>query len=115
MKTVVVITLLVLGCSAAFGQTYAFALTSASSGPRCDIQFFSVEAPVAVGYDYLGNCIGSAQLASSTFGWKDSVAVGLGLPASGAMYGMADSFFDSFAGYDTGFQEFTMLKTKANS
>jgi hypothetical protein len=115
IKSLVVITLLVLACSAAFGQSFGFGLSSASMGPRCDEEFFTVSAPIAVGYDYLGFCSAPAQLVSSTFGWKVSVPIALGLPASGTMYGMADSFFDSFSGTDTGLQAFTMLKTKASS
>jgi hypothetical protein len=117
IKFVLVLCVVALASCVASGQTFVAGHSSAIFGERCDVEVLFLSPPIASGYDaFLGPCaVTPVTLASSMVGWKGSVPLTLGLPLSGAVYNMADSFFDSFLGVDTQLQVLTMSKTKIST
>jgi hypothetical protein len=93
LKTLAVIALLVLGCGAAFGQSYSFGFLSYSGGLQfCDFEVLNVSAPYAAGtHDMKTSC--GLPLDAVMVGLKTIIP--LGAPVTGGVYALADSTFDA--------------------
>ena len=101
LKSWAVITLLVLGCSAAFGQSLGF-LSYDKKTQYCDYEVLTVKAPFAAGVHNLQGCPGG----SSGNGVMVGVATteltsASGSPVTGKAYAFADNAVE--VGYNGGF------------
>ncbi len=90
----VVLALLVLGCSAAFAQSYSFGFLSYDGSIQyCDYETFTVAAPFAAGTHVLTSC--GLPLNGVTVGLKTFIPGTTGQPVTGTVYALADSTFDA--------------------
>ncbi len=95
LKSFAVITLLVLGCSAAFAQSYAFGFESYTGGLQyCDYELLSVSAPFAAGIHNLTTVCGFPY-DGTMVGTKGTIPSSTGLPVTGSVYTLADSVIDA--------------------
>ena len=95
LKSLAVIALLVLGCGAAFGQSYSFGFLSYTGGIQyCDYEVLSVSAPYAAGTHDLKTVCGFP-LDGVMVGLKTDIPTNIGAPVSGGVYALADSTFDA--------------------
>jgi hypothetical protein len=104
-KGLTLITLLVLGCSAAFAQTYTFGF-----GDTCDSETFTVSGPFAAGTHVLTPC--GKPVNGVLVGFKTNLPVDAG-PVTGAVVIFADNTFDAEYEAYTGCQFDLVTKTKA--
>lgn len=111
LKSLVVVTLLVLGCSAAFGQSYSFGFLNYTGGVQyCENENFTVYGGFfATGTQDLSNC---GVTDGTLVGWKTSIAAKDGLAISGSGYAMASTELDQFCDCNSGtaLNWFTKLK-----
>jgi hypothetical protein len=116
LKSLVVITLLVLGCSAAFGQNLGF-LDYTGGVEYCNWESLNIIPGYAnfyvQGYDVLSSCPYSPVGGASINGFKISVPKTADAPLSGASYVYADQLYDAYYGFWTGLQWVVITKTKA--
>ena len=114
-KSLAVVTLLVLGCSAAFAQTtYTFGFSDSSGNPSCDFVTFTVAAPYAVGtHNYTQFCGGSAD--GVLVGFTGNLSAKTGGPVTGAVVMLADNSSDASEGLYSGCQLEFVTRTKASS
>lgn len=116
LKSLAVLVVLVLGCSAAFAQTsYSFGfLSSSAQNEYCNYEQFTVGGGgnfYLQGYDVLSACpyskIGGAAIA----GFALNVPTVAFAPVNGKAYVYADQIYDAYAGYYTGEQWIVLTKT----
>lgn len=94
LKSLAVITLLVLGCSAAFAQSYSFGFLSYDGTVQyCDYETLSVSEPYAAGTHVLTSC--GLPLNGVMVGLKTNIPLATGAPVTGTVYALADSTFDA--------------------
>ena len=111
----VVITLFVLGCSAAFGQQPGNIFgyeDSSGSFLYCDYEDFSYGTALAAGIHNQSAC----GVPDGTFiGTVISVPPSAGLPVSGSVVALGDNSIDAFAGGYAGWQLEYLTKTHASN
>jgi hypothetical protein len=113
LKSLAVITLLVLGCSAAFGQSFSFGFLSYTGGLQyCDFEVFTVAAPFAAGTHNLTTGCGFP-VDGVTVGFKNNISRLTGIPVTGAIVELADNVFDAEFEAFTGCQIDWETKTTA--
>ena len=117
LKTLAVIALLVLGCSAAFAQTtVTFGFTDyTGSFLYCNYETFTYGGNgnfYAQGIDNLSLC-GAANAAATVEGVKLTIPQGANTPTPGWGYAMADNIVDAIYGVYTGEQWLYLTHTKA--
>ena len=96
LKSLVVITLLVLGCSAAFGQNYSFGFLSYDGSTQyCDYEVLTVSAPYAAGVHNLTSSCGFPLNAVMVGLETSALKATSGQPVYGNVYALADSTFDA--------------------
>jgi hypothetical protein len=111
-----VITFLVVGCCAAFGQSYTFGFENYNGTTLyCNYETFTLynDGYLVAGVDNLQAC-GDPRNAV-LIGAKTSVPKNAGLGQTGLAYGMADNLYDAIYGFDTQEQWFLISETKAGS
>ncbi len=109
IKSVAVLVLLVLGCSAAFAQTtYTFGFLSSSGvNEYCNYETFTVGGRdnfYVQGYDVLSLCPYSPVAAAPINGFAISVPTAAFSPVNGKAYVYADQLYDAYYGGWTGEQ-----------
>ncbi len=102
LKSLVVLVVLVLGCSAAFAQSYSFGFLS-SSGVReyCNYESFTVGGRANFylqGYDVLSACPYSPVSGAAINGFAINVPIAAFAPVHGAAYVYADQLYDAYYG-----------------
>lgn len=116
LKSLLVVALFVLGCTAAFGQTFTFGFENYDGSViYCNYEIFTIQDAdyLAAGTDNLTvGCL--APVDAVMVGVKTSVPLAAGLGQTGKAYGMADSLYDSYYGFDTQLQWFVISKTVAS-
>lgn len=121
LKSLAVITLVILGCSAAFAQTsYSFGFLSVSGiNEYCNYESFTV-GPAArgnfylQGYDVLDTCPYSPVPGASINGFAITVPATAFSPVSGRGYVYSDQLYDAYAGTWTEEQWTVLTKTAVN-
>ena len=108
----VVITLVALGCSAAFGQVQFGLLDSDGVTPYCDYIVFSYGTSLATGIDVNQACGYSD---GTLIGVTDKIPASTGLPVTGPVVVLADSTDDAFEGGYGGLQVLLITQTKASN
>ena len=110
LKSLAIITLLVLGCSAAFAQTYSFGFLSASGvNEYCNYETFTVGGRANFylqGYDVLSACP-----YSPVPGAAINVPIAAFAPVHGKAYVYSDQIFDAYYGSWTQEQWTVITKT----
>jgi hypothetical protein len=114
LKSLVVITLLVLGCSAAFGQVSLGFLSNTGGLQYCDYEVLTgpPTGEFAAGVHNAVTVCGFPNNGVMA-GFKATIPVSSGLPVTGPIYQLADNTFDSQSGAYTGCQLEWITKTKA--
>ena len=113
LKSLAVITLLVLGCSAAFGQSFSLGFLSYTGGLQfCDYEVVTVAAPYAVGTHNLTTGCGFP-IDGVMVGFKNNISRLTGIPVTGAIIELADNTFDAEYLAFTGCQIDWITKTTA--
>jgi hypothetical protein len=96
LKSLAVITLLVLGCSAAFGQSYSFGFLSYDQSTQyCDYEVLAVSAPYAAGVHNLNSSCGLPLNAVMVGLATSQLKASSGAPVYGNVYALADSSADA--------------------
>jgi hypothetical protein len=115
LKSLAVITLFVLGCSAAFGQSFSLGFLSYDPIVQfCDYEVITVAKPFAAGTHNLTTVCGLANDAVQV-GFTGSLPASAGAPLSGAVIELADNTFDAqYASY-TGCQINWVTKSTAST
>jgi hypothetical protein len=114
LKSVAVVVLLVLGCSAAFGQTFSFGFLSSSGiNEFCNYEQFTVGGRdnfYVQGYDVLSVCpyVPVGLTAAPVNGFAISVPAAAFAPVHGKAYVYSDQIFDAYYGGYTG-EQWTVL------
>jgi hypothetical protein len=115
LKSLAIVVLLVVGCSAAFGQSYSFGFLSASGiNEDCNYEAFTTGGRANFymqGYDVLTACPYSPIAGAAINGFAINVPIAAFAPVHGAAYVYADQIFDAYAGYYTGEQWVVLTKT----
>lgn len=126
LKTLAVITLLVLGCSSAFAQTYTFGFLNYTGGMQyCNYEIVQTGGAgnfYLSGMDVLDACPSSASPFATIEGTAIKVTA-LDLESTGLQPGItgpgryiyADAIMDAYAGSYTGEQWMTITATSVNS
>jgi hypothetical protein len=114
LKTLAVITLIVLGCSAAFGQTFSLGFRGYSGKQYCDYEVVKVSAPYAAGTHNLTTDCGSS-VDGVMVGFKAYIPVTSGAAVTGSVIEMGDNFRDALYQMYTGCQVDWVTKTKAST
>jgi len=113
LKSLAVITLLVLGCSAAFGQVYSFGFLSYTGGLQyCDYEVLELSTPFIAGEHNLTTDCG-LPVNGVMIGTKGTIPKATGLPVTGAVYTLADNTFDAESEAYTGAQLYWITQLKA--
>jgi len=109
LKGLAAMTLLVLGCGAAFGQTYSFGF-----GTACDFETFTVSGIYVAGTHnltkYCGNPVDAVLV-----GFKGNIPATSGAAITGSVVMMADNVYDAFGEQFGGCQIELVSRTKASS
>jgi hypothetical protein len=116
LKSLLVIAVLALGCSAAFAQagSYTFGFENYNGSVLyCNYEVFTYDGYLAAGVDNLSVC--GASVNAPTVGVKTSVPKAEGLGQTGAAIGFADDLYDSLYGYDTQLIWYVVSELKAGS
>jgi hypothetical protein len=113
LKSLAVITLLVLGCSAAFGQSFSLGFLGFNGTQYCDYEVVNVSAPYAAGTHNLTTVCGLA-LDGVMVGFKAYIPLTSGATVVGNVIEMADNTFDAEYQAFTGCQIDWVTKTKAS-
>ena len=116
LKSLAVIAVLVLGCSAAFAQTaYSFGfLSSGAVNEYCNYENFVVGGGgnfYMQGYDVLSACPYSTIGGAAIAGFAINVPIVAFAPVNGKAYVYADQIYDAYAGAYTGEQWIVITKT----
>ncbi len=116
LKSLAVIAVLVLGCSAAFAQTsYSFGFLSQSAvNEYCNYETFEVGGGgnfYLQGYDVLSACPYSTISGAAIAGFKINVPVSAFAPVNGSAYVYADQIYDAYSNAYTGEQWIVITKT----
>jgi hypothetical protein len=115
LKSLAIITLLVLGCSAAFAQTYSFGFLSASGvNEYCNYETFTVGGRANFylqGYDVLSACPYSPVPGAAINGFAINVPIAAFAPVHGKAYVYSDQIFDAYYGGWTQEQWTVITKT----
>jgi hypothetical protein len=121
LKSLAVITLVILGCSAAFAQTsYSFGFLSASGvNEYCNYESFIVGPSTRgnfylQGYDVLSACPYSPVPGASINGFAITVPATAFSPVSGKSYVYSDQLYDAYYGTWTGEQWTVLTRTAVN-
>ena len=115
-KSLLVVALLVLGCSAAFGQTYTFGFENYDGSVLyCNYETFTLSnaAYLASGSDNLTAACGGV-VDAVLVGSKSNTPAAAGIGQTGKAYGMADNLYDALYQFDTNFQWYVISKTVAS-
>jgi hypothetical protein len=119
LKSLLVLTLLVLGCCAAFGQSFSFGFLSSSGlNEYCNYESFTVGGRgnfYMQGYDVLSVCPYSPVAAAATNGFAITVPIAAFSPVHGKAYVYADQLYDAYYGAFTGLQWTVLTKTAPNA
>jgi hypothetical protein len=122
LKSLAVLTVLILGCSAAFAGTYSFGFLDYTGGVEyCNYEYFATGGNgnfYMGGFDVLSPCPYTVNATAPATGLGIKVAAGdletyglqKGITGAGA-YAYADSLLDSYYGYYTGENILTVTKT----
>ena len=124
LKSLLVITLIVLGCGAAFGQSYTFGFLDYTGGAEyCNYETFftgGADTFYMSGFDVLSPCAAPANPDATIEGTAIAVPA-LALESNGLQKGIqgkgyiyADMIIDAYAGGYTGEQWVTITKTAVN-
>ncbi len=114
LKSLAVITLIVLGCSAAFGQTFSLGFRGHAGTQYCDYEVVKVSAPYAAGTHNLTTDCG-LPADGVMVGFKAYIPVSSGAPVTGTVLEMSDNFIDASYQAYTGCQFDWVTKTKAST
>jgi hypothetical protein len=114
LKSLAVITLLVLGCSAAFGQSFSLGFLGFNGTQYCDYEVVNVSAPYAVGVHNLTSVCG-LKVDAVMVGLQASIPGKSGAIITGNVLEMADNDFDASYQTFTGCQIDWVTKTKAST
>jgi hypothetical protein len=118
LKSLLVLTLLVLGCCAAFGQSFSFGFLSSSGlNEYCNYESFTVGGRANFylqGYDVLSVCPYSPVGAAGINGFAITVPIAAFAPVHGHAYVYADQLYDAYYGAYTGLQWSVLTKTAVN-
>lgn len=115
MKSLLVIALFVLGCTAAFGQTFSLGFLSYDQSIQyCDYETIAEFAPFAAGSHVLTTGCGYPY-DGAMVGLKASVPASTGLPVTGGGLAMADNVIDAESLAYTGLEIMWFTKTKAST
>ena len=113
LKSLAVITLLVLGCSAAFGQSFSLGFLGFNGVQYCDYESVNLSAPYAAGTHNLTSVCG-LPADGVMVGFQATIPSKSGALITGNVLEMADNTFDaSYLAY-TGCQIDWVTKTKAS-
>ncbi len=95
LKSLAVITLLVLGCSAAFGQSFSLGFLSYDMAVQyCDYEVLNYSNPYIAGtHDLTTACF--LPLNAVMVGFRGDIPISTGAPVTGTVYILADSTFDA--------------------
>ena len=111
LKSLAVITLIVLGCSAAFGQTFSLGFRGYRGAQYCDYEVVTVSAPYAAGTHNLTTVCGQP-VDAVMVGFKANIPLTSGATVVGNVVEMADNTFDASYNAYTGCQIDWITKTK---
>jgi hypothetical protein len=111
LKSLAVITLLVLGCSAAFGQSFSLGFLGVNGVQYCDYEVVNVSAPYAGGTHNLTTVCGLAA-DGVMVGFNAYIPLTSGATVVGNVVEMADNTFDAEYQSYTGCQIDWVTKTK---
>ena len=102
LKSLLTIVLLVLGCSAAFAQSYSFGFLSSSGvNEYCNYESFTVGGKANFylqGYDVLSACPYSPVSGAAINGFAINVPIAAFAPVHGKAYVYSDQIFDAYYG-----------------
>jgi hypothetical protein len=114
-KSLLIIALLALGCSAAFGQSFSLGfLSNDGSTQYCDYEVVSVAKPYAAGtHNLTAVCLLPSDAAQ--VGFTTTIPASTGAPVTGAVVALADQVFDAEFQAFSGLQAVWVTKTKASS
>ena len=113
LKSLAVITLLVLGCSAAFGQSFSLGFLGFNGTQYCDYEVINVSAPYAAGTHNLTSVCGLA-MDGVMVGLKAYIPLTSGATVVGNVIELADNTFDAEYQAFTGCQIDWVTKTTAS-
>jgi len=115
LKGLAVIVLLVVGCSAAFAQSYSFGfLSSSGANEYCNYEQFTTGGRANFylqGYDVLTMCPNSPVAGAAINGFAISVPVAAFAPVNGKAYVYSDQIYDAYYGGWTQEQWTVITKT----
>lgn len=115
VKSLAIITLLVLGCGAAFAQSYSFGFLSSSGvNEYCNYETFTTGGHANFylqGYDVLSTCPYSPVSGAAIAGFAISVPVAAFAPINGKAFVYADQLYDAYYGGWTQEQWVVLTKT----
>ena len=111
LKSLAVITLLVLGCSAAFGQSFSLGFLGYNGVQYCDYEVVNVSAPYAGGTHNLTTVCG-LPVDGVMVGFNQYIAPISGAVVVGNVVNMADNTFDASYQAYTGCQIDWITKNK---
>jgi len=94
LKSLALITLLVLGCSAAFGQSFSLGFLGFNGTQYCDYEVVNVSAPYAAGTHNLTTVCG-LPVDAVQVGFKAYIPLVSGATVRGNVVEMADNTFDA--------------------
>jgi len=117
LKSLMVIAVLALGCSAAFAQagSYTFGFENYNGSTLyCNYEVFTYDGYLASGVDNLTAACGGV-VDAPTVGAKTSVPKAEGLGQTGAAVAFADDLYDSLYGFDTQEIWFVISELKAGT
>jgi hypothetical protein len=113
LKSLAIITLLVLGCSAAFGQSFSLGFLGYNGVQYCDYEVVNVSAPYAVGVHNLTTvCLYPVD--AVMVGFTAYIPLATSAPVKGNVVEMADNDFDASYQSYSGCQIDWVTKTKAS-
>jgi len=111
LKSLAVITLLVLGCSAAFGQSFSLGFLGFNGVQYCDYEVVNVSAPFAGGTHNLTAVCG-LPIDAVMVGFTAFIPLATSAPVTGNVVEMADNTFDASYQSFSGCQIDWVTKTK---
>jgi hypothetical protein len=111
LKSLAVITFLVLGCSAAFGQSFSLGFLGFNGTQYCDYEVVNVSAPYAAGTHNLTTVCGQP-VDAVMVGFKAYIPLTSGATVVGNVVEMADNTFDASYNAYTGCQIDWVTKTQ---
>jgi hypothetical protein len=115
LKMLVVVTLLVLGCSAGFAQTSLGFLGYNPVIEYCNYETMTISGFYLQGYDVLSSCPYSPVSGASIEGFAINVPKSASAPVTGSAYVYADQLYDAYSNAFTGEQWAVITKTKPST